>query len=92
MRLMKTLEDEIFEEIDKLGYFDFEPKRWSKFTDIIFKLEKENKIISLDKIDATTKFMNASYIYTYFNNRYNLTIKKLNEYSNVYGLVKGNEQ
>ena len=91
MKLMKNLEDEIFEEIDKLGCFYFEPERWSKFTDIIFLLEKENKIISLDKIDATAKFMNASYIYTYIDNRYNLKVKKLYENRNVYGLVKENE-
>lgn len=61
----------ILEKIERHGYFEFHPNYWTILNDGLNKLLLEKIIISLEDL-GMKDCLNASYIYTYVDNRFNV--------------------
>ena len=66
----------IFSTINDLSFFQYSPSIWSEeFDKLLIQLTDQKKLISLDQLENTKNFMNSSYLYTHFDNRYNVYVK-----------------
>ena len=74
--MSKIIENEIFAEIDRCGYFALVPERSLQYGEILNQLKEKNLLISCDELPETRGFMNDSYLYTWSDNRYKLRIQK----------------
>lgn len=86
LHVWNTIRESIFKVIDNDGFilmYDLPPL----MTNEIFRLVDEGTLIQLHKLPATSDFMNASYMATYADDRFKLSVENNGDTSSI---VKAN--